>query len=218
MNPKNRLASSLGSFLRALCDLMILNLLWVFCSLPVFTIGPAASALCRVSVRLVRDESSSVLSDFFQAFRRDFLKAVILGVIGLAGIAVAGTDYYFAVNQSGGMRILFLVVAVLVSTVVMSYLSYVFLLHAFYENSIGAYIRNALALAVTAPAETLRIWVCFAIPILAFLFLPEAVLIYAGFLYVLFAGSVPAWFAARRQVKVLARFDGTQTAKENNNQ
>ncbi len=213
MNPKNRLASSLGAFLRALCDLMILNLLWIICSLPVFTFGPATSALSRVSVRLVRDDCSSVVSEFFQAFRRDCVKAMLLGLIGLAGITVAGTDFYFAVNQSGGMRVLFLAVAVIVSTLVMSYLSYVFVLHAFYENSIPAYIKNALSLAVAAPGETLRIWICFAIPILAFLFLPEAALIYAGFLYVLFAGSAPAWFAAKRQVKVLARFDGMQSAQ-----
>ena len=210
MSEKNKLASSLGLFLRRMFDLMVLNILWLLCCLPVFTFGPASSALARVMITLVRGGSEAVAKNFFIAFRRDFGRAVVLGLIGLAGLAIAVSDILFAVSLSGGMKILFLIVAVLVSSLVFSYLAYIFALHAFFENSNAGQIRNALSLAAASPMEALAIWLCFAVPVAAILLLPRIVLVYIGFLYILFGVSCPAYFAAKHQAKVIARFDGTQ--------
>ena len=210
MSENNKLASSLGLFLRRMFDLMVLNVLWLLCCLPVFTFGPASSALARVMITLVRGGSEAVAKNFFIAFRRDFGRAVVLGLIGLAGLAIAVSDILFAVSLSGGMKILFLIVAVLVSSLVFSYLAYIFALHAFFENSIAGQIRNALSLAAASPMDTLAIWLCFAVPVAAILLLPRIVLVYIGFLYILFGVSCPAYFAAKHQAKVIARFDGTQ--------
>ena len=210
MSEKNKLASSLGLFLRRMFDLMVLNILWLLCCLPVFTFGPASSALARVMITLVRGGSEAVAKNFFIAFRRDFGRAVVLGLIGLLGLAIAVSDIRFALSLSGGMKILFLIVAVLVSSLVFSYLAYIFALHAFFENSIAGQIRNALSLAAASPMETLAIWLCFAVPVAAILLLPQIVLVYIGFLYILFGVSCPAYFAAKHQAKVIARFDGTQ--------
>ncbi len=210
MSEKNKLASSLGLFLRRMFDLMVLNVLWLLCCLPVFTFGPASSALSRVMITLVRGGSEAVAKNFFIAFRRDFGRAVVLGLIGLLGLAIAVSDILFALSLSGGMKILFLIVAVLVSSLVFSYLAYIFALHAFFENSIAGQIRNALSLAAASPMETLAIWLCFAVPVAAILLLPQIVLVYIGFLYILFGVSCPAYFAAKHQAKVIARFDGTQ--------
>ena len=210
MSEKNKLASSLGLFLRRMFDLMVLNVLWLLCCLPVFTFGPASSALSRVMITLVRGGSEAVAKNFFIAFRRDFGRAVVLGLIGLLGLAIAVSDILFALSLSGGMKILFLIVAVLVSSLVFSYLAYIFALHAFFENSIAGQIRNALSLAAASPMETLAIWLCFAVPVAAILLLPRIVLVYIGFLYILFGVSCPAYFAAKHQAKVIARFGGTQ--------
>ena len=215
MSEKNKLASSLGLFLRRMFDLMVLNILWLLCCLPVFTFGPASSALARVMITLVRGGSEAVAKNFFIAFRRDFGRAVVLGLIGLAGLAVAVSDILFAVSLSGGMKILFLIVAVLVCSLVFSYLAYIFALHAFFENSVAGQIRNALSLAAASPMETLAIWLCFAVPGAAILLLPRIMLVYIGFLYILFGVSCPAYFAAKHQAKVIARFDGTQPPSQN---
>ena len=212
MKPKNKLAASLGAFLRGLCDLMILNILWALCCIPVFTIGPACSALSRVSVNLVRDESSSILKEFFLSFLRDFGKAVVLGLIGLFGLAVVVSDFLFAVSLEGAMKVVFLIVAVVVSSFVASYLAYVFPLHAFYVNCLSGHIKNALALASTSPMETLKIWICFAVPVAVFFLLPTVAAAYLGSLYILFGVSAPAYFAAKQQTKVIARFDSAWEA------
>jgi uncharacterized membrane protein YesL len=166
-------------------------------------------------ITLVRGGSEAVAKNFFLAFRRDFGRAVALGLIGLLGLAIAVSDILFALSLSGGMKILFLIVAALVCFLVFSYLAYIFALHAFFENSIAGQIRNALSLAAASPMETLAIWLCFAVPVAAILLLPRIVLVYIGFLYILFGVSCPAYFAAKHQAKVIARFDGTQPPSQN---
>ena len=208
MNQKNKLASSLGAFLRVLFDLMVLNILWLICSLPVVTIGASSSALCSVSLKLARGEPVATVQTFFEAMKRNLVQALLLGLIGLAGLAVAAVDWVFALAQAGSLRKLYFVVGVIVSAVVLAYWAWAFALNAGFENSIRGTIKNAFSLAFVEPGKTLLIWIAFAVPVLCFLFLPEAVVIYIGWAYILFAVSVPAYIAARAQVKVFARFGG----------
>ena len=208
MNRRNKLLSSLGAFLRILCDLMILNVIWFLCSLPIVTVGPATSALCSVSLKLARGEPVATLRSFFEAMKRGLGQAMLLGLLGLAGLVVAAVDWRFAVAQEGSVRVLFFAVSVIVSAVVLAFWAWVFALHAGFENSFCGTIRNAFSLAFVEPGKTLAIWIAFAVPVLGVLFLPEEALIYIGWAYVLFAVSAPAYIAARRQVKVFARFGG----------
>ena len=204
----NKLASSLGAFLRVLCDLMVLNVLWLLCCIPVITVGPATSALCCVSLKLARGEPTTTIRTFFEAMKQNFVQALLLGLIGLAGLAVAVVDWLFALSQQGSLRTLYYVVGVIVSAVVLAYWAWVFALNAGFENSLVGTIKNALSLAFVEPGKTLLIWIAFAIPVFCFLFLPEVVVIYIGWAYILFAVSAPAYIAARSQVKVFSRFGG----------
>ena len=208
MTRKNKLASSLGAFLRVLCDLMVLNVLWLICCIPVITVGPATSALCCVSLKLARGEPTATVRTFFDALKQNFVQALLLGLIGLAGFAVAVVDWLFALSQQGSLRTLYFVVGVSVSAVVLAYWAWVFALNAGFENSLRGTIKSGLSLAFVEPGKTLLIWIAFAIPVLCFLFLPEAVVIYIGWAYILFAVSAPAYIAARSQVKVFSRFGG----------
>ncbi len=42
--------------LSRLCDFMLLNILWVVCSIPLFTIGASTTALYTVMLKIVRNE------------------------------------------------------------------------------------------------------------------------------------------------------------------
>ena len=82
------------TFLMKLGDMIILHVLWLLCSLPVITAGPALAAAHYAALRIVRDEGGSVCSMFFKAFRINFFQALPLGVISLLAGAVIGTDLY----------------------------------------------------------------------------------------------------------------------------
>ncbi len=214
MRGGEKLKASLGAFLRTLGDLMVLNLLWFVCTLPVVTIGPASCGLCHVLLKLARDEPVSTAGGFFEGFRTEWKKSLVLGLLGLVGLCVAAVDFIFAVSQTDAMRTVFFVVAVIVSAIVLGFWAWAFALQAGYENTLGATIKNALSLAFVQPKQTVLIWIGFAVPVLCLLFLPEIANIYLGWAYILFAVSAPAWFAARQQARVFARFDGEESAED----
>ena len=59
----------LFSFGEKLFDLIAVSLLWVIFCIPIFTIGPATSALYYVAVKQIRKDRGSLLKNFFSSFR-----------------------------------------------------------------------------------------------------------------------------------------------------
>lgn len=48
-------------FIGKLGDLIILNVLWIVCSIPIFTIGASTTAVYYVTLKMVRDEEDSTI-------------------------------------------------------------------------------------------------------------------------------------------------------------
>ena len=59
-------------FIGKLGDLILLNILWTICSIPIFTIGASTTAVYYVTLKLVRDEDSSTIKGFFHSFKSNF--------------------------------------------------------------------------------------------------------------------------------------------------
>ena len=69
-----------------------LNVLWLVCCLPVFTIGASTTALYYTSFKIAKDEGSFITTMFFRSFRQNFKQATIIWMIMLAvGLAI-GAD------------------------------------------------------------------------------------------------------------------------------
>lgn len=71
-------------------DVLVLSLLWLFCSLPVFTIGAATTALYDAAARCVRGGESGPWGRFFRTFRREFAASTAVTVVWGALLAVLG--------------------------------------------------------------------------------------------------------------------------------
>lgn len=82
-------------FIGKLCDVMILNVLWLICSIPIVTVGAATTAVYYVTLKLVRDEEGPTIRSFFRSFRENFRQATILWLILLIVGALLGFDLYF---------------------------------------------------------------------------------------------------------------------------
>ena len=139
-------------FLDKMADLLILNLLFVVCSIPVITVGASATAMCYVTLKMRDKEEGSVFRNFFRAFRQNFAQATLIWIIlvALAGFLLA--DYLLVRGLEGTgyqvIRILLPLCAVLWGMVTL----YVFFIQARFQNSIPNTLRNALALAfINAP-------------------------------------------------------------------
>ena len=127
-----------------------LNLLWLLCSLPVFTIGASTTALYYVSLKVVRGEESYVGRLFFRAFRENFRQATVLWLI-LLGIGLfLGADGYILYHlraASAGTAAIFwtliLALVIAVSVVYVIVLEYVFPLLASVSNTNRAMLKNS---------------------------------------------------------------------------
>src|SRR5699024_12157957 len=70
--PSQHHALSLHDALPILCNCCYLNLLWLICSIPIFTIGASTSALYSVTLKIARNEDVIIHRQFFKAFRENF--------------------------------------------------------------------------------------------------------------------------------------------------
>lgn len=83
-------------FYHILCgifDLVILNLCWLLCCLPVVTIGAATASLYRAVYAMRRDEGSPI-RDFFRIFRGCLKSAIPLWLLWLLAMVIAWADFW----------------------------------------------------------------------------------------------------------------------------
>lgn len=187
----------LGRFLRVMGDMMILNALWIICSLPIVTIGPATCALFSVTLKAARDEDSGTIRGFFAGFKNNFKQGLVLGLILLAGIVIIYVDARFAMTCEGSMKTLYLILTGILAAILLVYISYTFALTARFENTLSGCIKNAFLLAFLCPGKTVLMWVIYAIPVVLFLFLPGAAVLTLGVFFILFAVAAPAYFNSK---------------------
>ena len=68
-------------------DIILANLLFILCSIPLVTIGPSLTALYHCMLRTVKGNNNGTVKTFFRAFRQSFRQSLIvclgLVVVGL---------------------------------------------------------------------------------------------------------------------------------------
>ncbi|MBR3311989.1 MAG: YesL family protein [Solobacterium sp.] len=128
-----------------------LNVLWMLCSLPIFTIGASTTALYSVTLKIADETETNVTKQFFQAFKENFAQATRLWLILLAVGAVLGTDAYIVTHlrsASTGTPAVFwtlnLALLIAAAIVYVVLLIYIFPLIARFENNDKAMIKNSL--------------------------------------------------------------------------
>jgi len=73
-----------------LVDVLALSLLWLFCSLPLFTLGAATTALYDSVVKCVRGGANGPFTRFFRTFRREFAVSTVVTVVWGALLTILG--------------------------------------------------------------------------------------------------------------------------------
>ncbi len=71
-------------FLSRVADILTLNLLFIVCSIPVFTIGASTTALYYCCFKMKDEEEGYLTRRFFKSFRENFKQATIMWLILLA--------------------------------------------------------------------------------------------------------------------------------------
>ncbi len=142
--------SKFSQLLLKICSAAYLNLLWLICSLPIFTIGASTTALYYACLKFIRNEEGYAAVQFFRSFRENFKQATQLWLILLGVGLFLGADGYILYHlrqiSEGPAAVLWtLVLAVVIAAAVVYVivLEYVFPLLASVSNTNTAMLKNS---------------------------------------------------------------------------
>lgn len=160
LNTENKLFEVMGN----LGDMIILNLLFVICCIPIVTIGAAQTAMYQVMMRRVRKESIYAAREFLQGFKNEFKKSIKLWIFFLITAIILIFDVLY-IGKSWN------VIGVGVGCLIFIWIilfSYVFPLEARFDNTSVNTLKNAMFMSVRHFPYTIAVIVLNSIPILAF--------------------------------------------------
>ena len=150
-------------------DTIILNFLFVICSIPIVTIGASTTALYCVSMKSTRDEDVYAVKEFFKQFKQNFKESTIIWLILLLVASFIGLDFYMCSLMSHDiLSTAFKFILTLISIVIGFIVVYVFPLVARFENSIKNTLMNAVLMSIKHLPYTLIMLVLTLMPLGAF--------------------------------------------------
>lgn len=160
----------LAVFLNKTADLVILNLLWVICCIPIVTAGAATTAFVYELLKLARDEESYIFTGFFQQFKENFKQATIVWLIYL----LIGAVVYFDIRALGIMDLswkpVWTIILYMIAFLAIASMFYAFPVMAFFRNSTKKVLKNSLLMAVAHLPWTLLIILINLCPVLLLMF------------------------------------------------
>lgn len=129
-------------------ELVLLNLCYLLCCLPVVTIGAATAALYAVCFRFGTPREARVVTCFFRAFRQTLKKGILLwlAVLMLLGTALWLVTMFGSASDFARLGLLPSLVVLLVVLIVSGY---TFPLMSLFENTCWGTLKNALILGLS---------------------------------------------------------------------
>lgn len=163
----------LANFLNRLIDLILLNIVWFLCSLPVFTLGASTCAVYEVTIRWALHENPPILRTFFEAFRKNFKKAAALFLIVLAAGLFLALDLWCALQWDTPVKFLPVVVILSAAYFYLAVISHVFPVLTYFHTAVKESIRRAFFLSMKNGIFTVFIMVMNLLPLFAILLRPN---------------------------------------------
>lgn len=145
-------------------QMILLNFLWMVCSLPVITAGASTTALFYCTLKLHKDKDISVIRDFFKSFRQNFMQSTIAWALLLLAGGVLWMEKEVLSSMPGSMGQIFSWVLVAVAIPLAQITLYIFPTIAAFENKLGKLISNAFYFAVKKVGYALVVMIVTTLP------------------------------------------------------
>lgn len=163
------------NFMTRVADVLILNTIFLVCCVPIFTIGPAYTAMYYYCMKAVKNEEGYLLRSFWKSFKTNFVQSFILEIIFVFLAWVVYIDVQFMNNkvmETGSIvwRLLFFVVMGMVLLILMTFI-YTFPILAKFDNKSTAIIKNAMFMSIRHMGQTVPLVFLFAIAVFIAYFL-----------------------------------------------
>lgn len=178
----NRIFDMNNGFFRGLSklvDCIYLSILFVFSSIPVFTIGASLTALYYTIQKTLRNDRGYVSKEYWASWRSNFKQSTLIWLLNLVMMVILYIDIKSlqAMEQAGnplGKAYVFFGVLMVLMFLWMSYL-YPYI--ARFENTTKAIMKNAAFMAILNLPRTLLIGVMMLVFGLAVYIIPLTIFI-----------------------------------------
>lgn len=163
-------------------DIVFLSILFLICSIPIFTTGTAVTALYYTVNKVIKNDRGYVFREYMGAFRNNFKQTTPVWLLSLVIFGVLGIDIYLMYQWAqSGSRIAALIVIFLIMTVFfIAWTLYVFAYMARFENTRKQSMKNALLIALANLGWTLLL-IAMVLAAMLFLYLmPVSILFLPG--------------------------------------
>lgn len=161
------------SLLSRLTDLLLVNVFWVICCLPIVTIGASTTAMYDVCMRLALHEEIGVIKTFFQSFIRHLKRGTLLFLLAALAAALLIIDFWAASHWELSFKFVFQVVILSVGYFYVATVSHAIPALAYFGEPVIKTIRHAFILAMRNGIYTVFVMLMDLLPILLFLLLPD---------------------------------------------
>lgn len=172
--------TSFGYFLKTVVNLVILNLLFVLCCLPVVTAGASFTALYHSVSTITRGEEQ-MTKTFFKSFKNNIKQSTILWIGALLlGFLLYWGVYIISFWETN--RSLFLMLMALPCFLYFMILSYAFPLLADFETSLPRLLSNSILLGIAHFPRSILIVAVNLLPVI-FLYVMPSWMVCAVFIW-----------------------------------
>lgn len=136
-------------FFRKFWNLITVNLLFILACIPIITIGPAIAGLTKILRNYAREEHAFIWADFWETFKSNFLKAMLIGIIDfvVSFIIIFDLYMYIALNASPILRIVALALMFITATIFIFMNYYIFPMLITFRLTFKQLIKNAFIFA-----------------------------------------------------------------------
>ena len=153
-------------------NLVVLNILWILCSLPVITMGAATTALYYTIFQMQTNDEETVFRPFFRAFGKNFVQSTLIWIptLAITALMIFNLRFLFALGGSSLLWIVIIVMSVLFLLIQTQLLPQI----ARFETKLGTVIQNAALLTVLHMPSAFLMAGLNIIPIVIFFLYPFA--------------------------------------------
>lgn len=164
-NMDNKFFSVMGR----VADLIILNVIFLICCLPIVTIGASLTALHYVTLKMARNEESYIVKSFFKSFKQNFKQATIINIIMLVIGAILYFDLHIVMGMSGSLSQVLYIIFIAFAFLYLIVFLYIYPVLSKFYNSTKNTFRNAILMAIRHLPYTILMAVITIAPAAVFL-------------------------------------------------
>lgn len=186
-------------------DMICLNLLCLLCCIPIITIGPSVTALYYSSLKITRNQESSIGKMFFHSFKNNLKQGILLTVIFIGLAAFLIIDVSICNFFDSGILKFARIVLYTLCLVLFMIASYTFPLLSQFSSSIKNLLKNAYLIGIDNLGYTLIIVVLNAFPWVLLFFFPM-LFIKTFMIWLLLGFSAIAWINSKLFLKIFCKY------------